>query len=1293
MSSTQRRQPGNLENGTSRVRNNSVQLLGNDLSSSDVIDYEPNSPPVQHGKIHPKSYSPRDHRPFNRVENDRGDVSRAVSARATSSGGFLLSAPKSRLRPTSSSHSRGDSSRDGLISRREKSELLVSKRRGKAVQLSSIGSSPLANQVSTLENDMGEPFQRDHDIEAGSPPVRSSRDRDFRKSLSTEGSKRGDSQDGSERIGFDTDPTQIVNMALSLSEGRRRQASGIGLNGGHVRQSATVNRHGQLGSTHNRYNHRQSINPGRIFSQNSPSQNDGAGWPTMPLGSATHAALNSSNDHLSGLDESDLVIGEDFYNVSTATMIRVQKAKTHFELFYEHLRLLPHLPPLRTAMRGQQGERGEGRSYNPLQYARNRKIRFKDKTSEIDSEVWHDSQRVRAWVNAIIDDHTERRTNPDECIRLPALDNGLVEQNANNITTPNDNSPAGAKQEPEMRSGTKSSRPRSDWVVMPGDLMGDVYWLEQGSNKVKIEDRNGDKIYPPGVKLWYTGWRNRGHAHDDVEERPAAVTTPIEKDRRATVSSTAGPELPTFTSTGRHEKPRGRLRRRESKVPSSSSDESDTGSPKRGKRAKKNLIKKMKKETSSQSDDEQSSPGPLKSSRHRGRRLFDAGRNRMVEFVPKIILDDTDPGSKADRRESSGLSYTGGPQDQAESDLLRTLTKDSASSQKRSLSDQAQNPLPKSKKRPSRLSLDLDGARRHSIEYDTTAPSSPSAYQFPSIAINLSPPASRSPSPTKRVLHSRINRFREQRPFKPRHSLDAADPGDAHSFNSSRPEEHDSSAEDKTAADSSRDASPMTKTAVRTSSSISTRGDSPRNQVNLSKAPLKTPVTNDTTGRVRGFFKGGRIAQLVGTEVSRVGEYIWKRDIPSEPQASSNSSRNESLSQSETDDEVREITVAPQKPPRPIVNRTISKMQALGTQNEKRPRNEHRESYFTPNLPSFTSPFQKDRDMQAEREKAAIKVPGSYPQTTDASDHISVAAALHRTVSKSPRLDQLAPPKLTITRGSSFRPSPENRGNVDDGSGLRLNGSLHASLDLNSALAGLKSQPGIATRKVSQSGVDNSGRTWSPHTHNHNGNISLKDIARARALLLSSGAKARQIFLIANKVRRHPPHFLLSTIPSPEDAAAVQSLRVARKEEFVLFCHNLSPLLTRASTDILTSTDRFTSTTIALHTSLQRLDDLVENTLTPRVRRAADESGELGMKLATTCALATKGLDDKVGKAMRRKKRRRPVRLMRRVGYGVVEWAVVAILWAIWFVVSLVQVVIAVGRGGYRLSRWLLWVD
>jgi len=100
----------------------------------------------------------------------------------------------------------------------------------------------------------------------------------------------------------------------------------------------------------------------------------------------------------------------------------------------------------------------------------------------------------------------------------------------------------------------------------------------------------------------------------------------------------------------------------------------------------------------------------------------------------------------------------------------------------------------------------------------------------------------------------------------------------------------------------------------------------------------------------------------------------------------------------------------------------------------------------------------------------------------------------------------------------------------------------------------------------------------------------------------------------------------------------------------------------------------------------------VENIMTPQVRLTTDRAGELSMKLTTTSTLAVKGLNDTIGVAFRRR-RRGPIRLVRNIWFAGIEWTVVGLLWLIWAVVSVIQLVLGTVRAVSRLTKWLLWID
>lgn len=82
----------------------------------------------------------------------------------------------------------------------------------------------------------------------------------------------------------------------------------------------------------------------------------------------------------------------------------------------------------------------------------------------------------------------------------------------------------------------------------------------------------------------------------------------------------------------------------------------------------------------------------------------------------------------------------------------------------------------------------------------------------------------------------------------------------------------------------------------------------------ISKVTTRSAGTGGSDhSRLRGIFKGGRIAELVGNEVSRVGDFIWKRDPPPfdrhRPSISDSSLRSYRGSDSEKETNVNGIIV------------------------------------------------------------------------------------------------------------------------------------------------------------------------------------------------------------------------------------------------------------------------------------------------------------------------------------------------------------------------------------------------
>lgn len=225
-------------------------------------------------------------------------------------------------------------------------------------------------------------------------------------------------------FGFDTDPAQIVDMALRLNEGRRMQASGkrfVSSSTPGRRMVSTATSPQSKPSPQSRPGYRGSLNP--VSRHKIPDLE-----PVTPQQTHRDLAVHTMEKSPIVQDgfspEQDVEDADKAMQISRATQNRVAKAKAYFELAYEHRRLLSHLPPVRPPDAQFPSDRlgFDSKIYNPLQYARNRKLRFRER-HPIDSEAegWYDVEKVRTWVDAVVNSHPVTHHDPFQIIRLPPL--------------------------------------------------------------------------------------------------------------------------------------------------------------------------------------------------------------------------------------------------------------------------------------------------------------------------------------------------------------------------------------------------------------------------------------------------------------------------------------------------------------------------------------------------------------------------------------------------------------------------------------------------------------------------------------------------------------------------------------------------------------------------------------------------------------------------------------------------------------------------------------------------------
>ena len=1090
-------------------------------------------------------------------------------------------------------------------------------------------------------------------------------------------------------FGYDTDPSQIVNMALSLSEARRRQAS--------IKRYVSNDQHGR-----------------RIISTASSTPNRGrvpsasiAPYLTPPRPASTSISTNGITDTHVVDQQPQLDQGSsppeaveidspalfDEPAISEATAARVERARIYFELAYEHRRLLPHLPPVRRPRASVKptDPDSQTKAYNPLQYIRNRKLRIWDKTTiNAEAEGWHDVEKVRKWVDTIIETHHEPRIDPSEIVRLPHL--------SHSESHPDDSEQEGSKSRPPTQPNEqpKPRRPRSDWITNPGDMLADCFWMEQGMNKIKIRDRDNNQIYPSDTHFRFSGWRNRTPL--DVPANLQQPTPPPEEEddfEEELLLHSPAPELPTFKSAhytfgrGPQGKKRGRMK------------DSLAGMEENGNR-RKGL--RLFMDDSSDESGSDPSPGASGGEKQRGRKRL-ARKRQQKHNSSGSPGDPLGMSNGKDNFFSRALSPSPKSQPSSAPNSNRASLEQPRFGRWKRDSGKGSTPLNRSQHRAEHGRQDsstkcpsFHDRTRSSGEYESTAPNSPVTSVWPSIAINLeSPPQSRSPSPSKKKS-SILNPFRDKS-YSKHDKVDATDFADLSQAGSRQP-----SSEDKQLSDysptASRGTSPMTRGQSPLSKrvSASTQGDpmptlGDHRDSTASRVSTRSTVPSNEHSKIRGIFKGGRIAELVGNEVTRVGDFIWKRDPPPGYRRGSADTAS-TVSDGETDNERDGHANGHvyKSPPRPRVRSrrasTISSKDESLTSpvSSKSPPSGERPKYNNPNLPSFTSPFEQDKDAQDKKQQALLSLIAS----SEDRDHITRLAAEHRSASRSSRMDKLAPPKLDTGRATSPG-GLDRRNSYGFGANLDLSRSRDASDKFNGAISEVG--PGF-NRGMTASGLTKAGKMSIAPRPDEPQQVARRDIERATALLLCSAVKAREIGRRADMPRKQTPKYLSETMAlDGSDHHHVDLSLVSRREEHVVVARIIMSRLSTQAAAFDERMRRFSSSTApALHTELQRLEDLVDNKMTPRVRLSADEAGELSMKLSTTSTLAVKGLNDTLDGAFRRR-RRGPIRWVRRLWYASIEYTVVSLLWGIWAVVSLIRMVLVAFRGTTNTIRWLLWID
>ncbi|KAL6716611.1 hypothetical protein ACLMJK_006179 [Lecanora helva] len=1211
--------------------------------------------------------------------------------RSRNSGGFLLEplptqAIQSRLPNPTNAHV---SEKAKGKRRVEDGDLILPKRptaRHRHKQRVSLGSSPLATEVSNAQalERSGSPLSKQTASSPAYPggSVRSSINSN--DTSSTPGASPGEinPKNRISAFGPNTDPAQIVNLALNLSESRRRNIS----NGGLIAQRDVAGGKRVISSSQPPFGMpngapggslRQYLNQQRQISRNVSPR---SGRSTSSKGVSPDLSQQAREEKRSSPAFPDFGIGfqdSSIIDPSDATLTRAEKARVAIELSYQYRRLLQWLPrlsgpPRRRPSTGKAGTKSQnqsldtlGRSYNPLQYIRNRKIRFKeDKPLDSEAQGWTDIEAVRSWVDTVISEREDGLSRIDNRFPLPAFDPSCRGLAINDNVLTSGLPPSRAR---------KIARPHNVWEIASWDLLADAYWLNQGDHVTRIEDSHGKKLFAasrPSEDYLPRTSRDSARVPARRSESLARLNQSPEKARKS---------LESFRTSSK-ERGRRRWDRYEPQSPVSDENASQT----RKSRWSRRFVRSK-------------SPSSSGDSHRRKRRGHVQGlcylnsrddyssavlEKHMMDILAKEAEEHQDTGQKTNLQaasESKPNDNTG--HDGEMNGEVRQGIKSRPSALKRLHTD---IPVAERHQASSRASLDEEKLVHHSISSDdlqSTAPNSPRVPGFvPSIAINLSPPASPPTSALsmKRALPARSGYSQKNR--SPNGSLRAIS-------------DNEFALESGTSTDVSRQTTTESQLVnmLRRERSLDARG-------------LLSPSKSDFFGRgsrnygsnihksdghssqpdskLRGLFKGGRIAEIVGSEVSKVGDRFWRRESGNNSsQLNSPAASNYGSEDSDVDDgDVSGLDNSPENG----VSRTMSRTDGKGRSSQGSAKSE-RPKFYMDNLPTFRSTLNNDASPES------LKVPPDQ-------DHISRQQMAMRERGRPSRFDRLAPPKIdmrSVSPSPSRSPSPDQDNDRSRSSGrvrsadrrlnamLNIPGKIRVHDPAPTGLSGVAiSQPESRGRPTAEN-----KRQWSISNRSVSairGTITRRDVARVRALLLSSGVKANEIVRRAEETPETPSPFLKDL----EHLNPGKIPHLPRYQEYSVGGHMLINNIETTSQDLRKAAEEFLKTDVGnLHDQLKAIDDHVNYSMTPLVRAAADDADTFSTELTTTHTLSVKQLNDSINLILRRRRRR--LRWIRRTGWTMVEWTLLGMMWLAWLIVFVIRLLRGIIRGFVRARSFI----
>ena len=948
---------------------------------------------------------------------------------------------------------------------------------------------------------------------------------------------------------------------------------------------------------------------------------------------------------------------EYIYHLSPATISRAERAKAFFELANEHRRLLEYLPPLKP----HHGSTILGRQYNPLQYLRNRRARVRERTP-LDPEAsgWNDVLHVRNWVDLVEQESDRSEYLGEDVALLPEWRYLRARQSASKAEDAQNNSTK------ETKVVTRSEQSRRDWKINPSDLLADAYWLEEADHKVIVESRQGHKIYP-------------------------RVRRPLHP--RASFESIARPSEPgikTYNVSDSMNSPESPKETKQMTSPTTGETDQDTeiddglSSPHdRSKRArmKRHLLKRQKalsysSDDLSASETESTRQSPMHHGRHAGGVNTGPLERHMRDLLEIEASSSHDLNHVKESDNDDPRSSVGG-------------------GRRLGISEETHKPVHPQRHRDSEM-RGVRSSLRNASQIDLSRAT-------PQISIHDFDGAKESQNVPKATYHSNGHVK-----LKETHKSKRLDPiGLGLNFR----RRNGSKDRPKSAYGNRGDHnhgtlgfhSEIQTTDGETSHRGATGAQSPMRDAEsgTDPGPEKTKLSDPPA--TRRFFKGGRIGEIVRHEGAHASDIAFKVQASRRGSATSISSKDLNISSNE-----ERLKPSRNEQQRPLFGSHRRRSASTNDLHDKR-----EPQYHIQNLPSFVSSSQN-------------KQPSRPLSGRVLDDHITRQQEQRKFQQKTSRFESLAPSPLDTSDVSPINSSPDlSRSTGADPDSLSLerfgsygflrstsqshsrSGVMSANSRLQSALeiprSTEDSSASVTPRDFMTPSTPSGHRTW--RTANgptksikHRGPstaITERDIAYVRGLLLSSGVKGKLIVERANTPRSSPAPYLLEALASADETdrnpRSYSLDLIPRRQEHGLAAKNLSKQLNATAGAFESAARHFRADTCAgLTYEIGDLRERVGSQLTPRVRAASDDADAFIARLTTTHTLAIKQVNDSVDQMMR--KRRQRLRWLRRVGFAMLEWVLVALMWWIWLFVFLFKCVRTVFTGFFRGLRWLLWL-